>query len=81
MRKFVPLNLGDINKDGVISIADAIALQNYLLGRETFTNQSMFVRSDLDHDSRVDVFRCKTALRLYTIFFFRSVSTFRVNSC
>lgn len=55
-RIFVPLDLGDINNDGVISIADAVTLQNYLLGKETFTDQSMFVRADLDGDGRVDVF-------------------------
>lgn len=45
---------GDVNIDGTVSIADAVALQNYLLGRtKTLTN---WKNADLCKDDRIDVF-------------------------
>lgn len=45
---------GDVNNDGTISIADAVSLQNFLLGRtKTLGN---WKNADLCKDNRIDVF-------------------------
>lgn len=44
---------GDVNGDNVLSIADAVMLQKYLLGSGTLTN---WKNADLCKDDRIDVF-------------------------
>lgn len=49
------IKVGDINNDNIISIADAVLLQKYLLGAEKFTKE-MYESADLNFDGVVDVF-------------------------
>ena len=55
--EFVPLEYteGDANFDGEFSIADAVSLQNYLLGRQK-TGLVYWKAADLCDDNRLDVF-------------------------
>lgn len=52
---FVYLHSGDINSDGTISIADAVAMQNYLLGKDTISFAD-YLAGDIDEDGAVTVF-------------------------
>ena len=45
---------GDCNDDGIFSIADAVSLQNFLLGRTTTLGN--WKNADLCKDNRLDVF-------------------------
>ena len=55
--EFVPLEYteGDANFDGEFSIADAVSIQNYLLGRQK-TGLVYWKAADLCDDNRLDVF-------------------------
>lgn len=55
--EFVPLEYteGDANFDGKFTIADAVSLQNYLLGRQE-TGLVYWKAADLCDDNRLDVF-------------------------
>ncbi len=55
--EFVPLEYteGDANFDGEFSIADAVSLQNYLIGRQE-TGLVYWKAADLCDDNRLDVF-------------------------
>lgn len=44
--------IGDVNDDGEFSIADLVALSNYLLGAASL---SAFTNADMDHDGTIDV--------------------------
>lgn len=46
---------GDVNCDGAFNIADAVTLQNYILGRKKF-NEQQFNIADLNFDGNVDAF-------------------------
>lgn len=48
-------NIGDINNDGNITIADIVILQKYLLGSEELS-ALQFASADINRDSVVDVF-------------------------
>lgn len=45
--------IGDVNKDGRFTIADVVAMQNYLLGRETLAD---WKAGDVNADEVIDVF-------------------------
>lgn len=47
--------IGDINNDGLVSVADAVLLQNYLLTRVKFT-EAQFYAGDINNDGLVNVF-------------------------
>lgn len=47
--------MGDIDLDGEIKVADAVQLQNYLLGRTTLTEEQ-WQNADIIADNSVDVF-------------------------
>lgn len=47
--------IGDINDDKKVNIADAVLLQEYLLGKTQFTKEE-WERADILSDERVDVF-------------------------
>ncbi|MCM1132901.1 MAG: leucine-rich repeat protein [Ruminococcus flavefaciens] len=44
---------GDVNNDGLFSIADVVMMQNYLLGNGTLTERRT---ADMDFDGEIDVF-------------------------
>lgn len=46
---------GDINDDGIVSTADLVLMQRYILGTEDFT-KDQFARADMDNDGLVNVF-------------------------
>ena len=46
---------GDVNKDGTFSIADAVSLQNYLLGK-TDAVLADWKAADLYTDNKLDVY-------------------------
>ncbi len=46
---------GDLNADGSVTASDAALLQNYLHGRQEFT-QEQFQTADLNHDNQVNIF-------------------------
>ena len=46
---------GDINADGEVTVADAVMLQSYLLGSESFSEEQILA-ADMDKDSKVTVF-------------------------
>ncbi len=48
-------SMGDINKDGNVSIADAVLLQKYILGNSTL-DESNFILADLSYDGTIDIF-------------------------
>lgn len=47
--------IGDVNTDGTISVADIVKMSSYLLGAEPIV-QDDYVLYDLNYDSNVDVF-------------------------
>lgn len=47
---------GDINVDGKTNIADAVFLQDYLLGDENFADSKQYRIADIDQDGKTDVF-------------------------
>lgn len=48
-------SMGDINKDGKVSIADMVVLNRYVLGNDTMNNDN-YIFSDLDFDGIIDSF-------------------------
>lgn len=46
---------GDINDDGEVTVADAVMLQSYLLGKESLSEEQVSA-ADLDRDQKVTVF-------------------------
>ena len=50
-----PVVAGDVNNDGVLSIADAVKLQNWLLGRKSASDIALG-SADLDGNGKVNVF-------------------------
>ena len=46
---------GDINNDGIISAADLVLMQRYILGKEDFS-EDQFARADMDSDNLVNAF-------------------------
>lgn len=48
-------NLGDVNADGIVSIADAVRLQRYLAGIETLTAEQK-ANGDMDKNGNVNIF-------------------------
>ena len=46
---------GDINNDGIVSAADLVLMQRYILGTEFFT-KDQFARADMDSDGLVNAF-------------------------
>lgn len=57
--------IGDLNGDGTFSIADAVLMQEYLLGIEKFTEEQ-FKIADLNNDGFADVFDFVLFRRLLT---------------
>lgn len=50
-----PAQVGDVNLDGSVNIADVVALQNYLLGRKPLSDESK-AAADLDGSGKLNVF-------------------------
>ncbi len=46
---------GDINLDGVVSVADAVLLQRYIVGISKLTNDQMNI-ADMDNSNRVNIY-------------------------
>lgn len=51
--RYYEVSAGDVNADGDISVADAVTLQNYLLGRGSLIN---WRSADINGDETVDIF-------------------------
>ncbi len=49
------LLMGDVNLDGVVNIADGVAMQNYLLGKEKFSKEQS-ERADVDGNDKINSF-------------------------
>jgi len=46
---------GDLNFDNLLTVADLVALQKYLLNNNDF-NKSLFYYADMNDDEKVNVF-------------------------
>ncbi|MDE6797884.1 MAG: dockerin type I repeat-containing protein, partial [Ruminococcus sp.] len=53
--EYSPSYLGDVNQDGMISVADAVVLQKYLLSKSD-VSKIQYIASDLNMDGSVDAF-------------------------
>ena len=50
----LPIETGDVNQDGTVSLLDIITLQKFLLGKPT--GQQVMLNADMNHDSIVNIY-------------------------
>ena len=51
---FSPLLIGDLNRDGRVSMSDAVIMENYMIGRYGL-NATQMIAADVNQDGKVDV--------------------------
>ncbi|MBE6876015.1 MAG: glycoside hydrolase family 5 protein [Ruminococcus sp.] len=50
----LPIETGDVNQDGTVSLLDIITLQKFLLGKPT--GQQVMLNADMNHDSILNIY-------------------------
>lgn len=55
---------GDVNSDGVLNVADIVALTEYVLGKDVQINAEA---ADLFKDSRIDVYDVIRLRQIYSL--------------